>query len=403
MLETRRSCRHGEGEECSHIRQAAAGPAASRRAALFLATFRAFGMGLALLAVGALLAAACGGGDDGGGDGGPGDSQSELTVDSPADDARRDGVLTLREAMLLATGDLSTSELDAQESDRVQGDPGPGSRDAIVFAAPFQDKQAIVLAEPLPPLSGGNDTIDGSAVDGVTIDGSDRSLICIAITSSDNTLLGLQIVNCRTGILVDRQADENRIGASGDSEGNLISGNVVGIEVRSRGNVIQGNLIGLDATGAEALGNTFEGIWVTPQGRENIIGGSKPGEGNVISGNPLFGISIDGAADNVFQGNLVGLDQSGSQAVTNKYGISVQAGATGNVIGGGASGERNVISGNNTGLLIRDPGTSDNVVRGNYFGKDISGEAEIRNTVDVWEVEDAGENVLEENEMREQP
>src|SRR3990170_5422628 len=106
MLEAMRSCRHREGEECSHIRQAAAGPAASRRAALFLATFRAFGMGLALLSVGALLAAACGGGDDGGGDGGPGDSQSELTVDSRADEAKRDGVLTLREAMLLATGDL---------------------------------------------------------------------------------------------------------------------------------------------------------------------------------------------------------------------------------------------------------------------------------------------------------
>ena len=402
MLEARRSCSHSEGEGCTDTGQAAAGPAANRRSALFPVTLRAIGMGLAFLAVGALLAAACGGGDDGSdGGGGRGKIQAELTVDSNADSAKRDGVLTLREAILLATGDLGTSALDAQESARVRGAPGPNSRDAVVFASAFRGKQAIVVGEPLPDLSGGNDTIDGSAVGGVTIDGSDRSTTCISITSSGNTLMSLQIMNCRTGIVVDRQAEKNHIGVSG--EGNVISGNVVGIEIRGRGNVIQGNLIGLDATGTAALGNDFEGIWVTPLGKENIIGGSKRGEGNVISGNELFGISIDGSADNVIQGNLVGLDQSGIQAVTNRYGISVQAGATGNLIGGEAPEDRNIISGNNTGLVLRDPGTRDNVVRGNQFGKDISGGIQVANTVDVWTGEDAGKNVLKDNEMREQP
>ena len=372
----------------------------NRRTAHRLVTLRAFGIGLAILAVAVLLASGCGGGDgDESGSTELAAGLSEITVDSTADGSGRDGVLTLREAISLATGALSTDDLDAEEADQVRGTPGPSSSDTIVFADLFQDGEAIVLAEPLPPLSSGNDTIDGSAVAGVTIDGDDRSLICIDITSSSNTLLGLLIVNCLTGVLINRQSDENRIGAGGDNQGNVISGNVVGIDIRSRRNIIQGNLIGLDATGSEPMGNEFEGIWVTPLGGENIIGGPNPGEGNVISGNPLIGISIDGSADNVLQGNLIGLDQSGSYAVQNKYGISVQGGATGNLIGGGAAKERNVISGNNAGLLLRGPDTIQNVVRGNYFGRDVSGEAGISNSLDIWELEDAGQNVIEENEM----
>lgn len=324
-------------------------------------------------------------------------------VSSHADTDERDGVLTLREAVLLATGVLSASELDPEEAGQVQGDPGSESGDVITFADSFRDGEAIVLAEPLPSLASGFDVIDGSAVDGVVIDGDSESFTCMEIDSSGNALLGLQIIGCRTGILVGQQAEENRIGGSEAGQGNIISGNVVGIELRGRANVIQGNLIGLDASGTEPVGNEFEGIWVTPVARENIIGGPNAGEGNVISGNPLFGISIDGAQDNVLQGNLIGLDISGSEGIANKYGITVQAGATGNVIGGDGLGERNVISANNTGLLLRDPETSGNVVRGNYFGTDAAGDGEIANVVDVWELEDTGENVLEENQLGEQP
>ena len=403
MSEVSGSCCHTTGNEACYARLASGGGASS-----VLRRVGALSLGLGLLAVGALLAAACGGGgsDDVDTSGSPTQGPSgrtELVVNSHADTDERDGALTLRESVLLATGVLSAAELDPEEAGQIQGDPGPESSDVITFADSFRDGEAIVLAEPLPPLASGFDVIDGSAVDGVVIDGDSESFTCIEIDSSGNALLGLQIVGCRTGILVGRQAEENRIGGSEAGQGNIISGNVVGIELRGRANVIQGNLIGLDASGAEPVGNEFEGIWVTPVGRENIIGGPNAGEGNVISGNPLFGISIDGAQDNVLQGNLIGLDLSGSEGVANKYGITVQAGATGNVIGGDGLGERNVISANNTGLLLRGPETSGNVIQGNYFGTDAAGDGEIANVVDVWEVEDTGENVLEENQLGEQP
>lgn len=350
------------------------------------------GIGLGILAATALLAAACGGGDAAG---------PELLVNSNADTAERDGVLTLREAMLLATGGLSGSELDAQEAGQVRGDPGPASDDVIGFARAFQGEAAIKIATTLPALASGGDSIDGAALGGVVIDGGGGGFPCIEITSPGNALLGLQIVNCRTGILVGQQAAGNRIGGPGEGQGNVISGNVVGIEVRGRGTVIQGNLIGVDPSGTKALGNEFEGIWITPLGRENVIGGARPGEGNVISGNELFGVSIDGAVGNVMQGNLIGLDRTGTQALGNQYGITIQAGATRNVVGGEKAEERNVISASNTGVLLRDPGTADNVVRGNYFGTDMDGEAEIKNVVDVWDQEGTGENVLEGNRLNE--
>ena len=63
-----------------------------------------------------------------------------------------------------------------------------------------------------------------------------------------------------------------------------------GIVLSGVSNVIQGNFIGTDTTGTIARGNGSFGIWVESPG--NRIGGSKAGNGNVISGNNDNGIYI---------------------------------------------------------------------------------------------------------------
>ena len=357
--------------------------------------YRALMATVAVLVVAGLWGAACGG--DGGTD------KVGVTVNSNKDTAERDGALTLREAISLVTGQLTLADLDDGERGQVKGTPGVNSEDIIRFEMPSTDERTIALESPLPPLTSSGDTIDGSVggdanADRVVIDGVNRSRVCVEINSSANALQGLRFVNCRTAILVREEAVDNHIG-SRSALGNVISGNVVGIEMRGHGNFVQGNYIGLDPATNKAQGNEFEGIWVTPIGRENTIGGSQEGEGNVISGNPLFGISIDGSVGNVVQGNLIGLDVSGSQAVGNNYGITVQAGATGNLIGGDGEGERNVISGSNSGLLLRDANTTGNTVRGNYFGTSADGQTEIRNAVDIYQTPEVGENVLEGNRV----
>ena len=349
---------------------------------------------LALLALAALALAGCGDDDSEDGD----LETATLLVNSTADTAAADGELTLREAILLATGAMATADLDETELGQIDGTPGRETADTIQFDASLGEGPTIELAEALPALDAGNDTIDGRRAGGgeaprPVLDGSAGVFRCIEITSSNNAILGIELTNCRTALLINQSAEMNRIGGPGAGEGNVISGNVVGVELRGRENVLQGNFIGTDRSGTEPLPNEFEGIWITPVARKNMIGGPNEGEGNVISGNPLFGISIDAAIGNVVQGNIIGLDVSATKAIENRFGVNIQAGATDNVIGGSEAGEGNTIAANETGVLIRGATTTDNTVRGNLFRV-----ADIVNSVDVFEEADVSGNVIEDNE-----
>jgi hypothetical protein len=171
------------------------------------------------------------------------------------------------------------------------------------------------------------------------------------------------------------------IGGTVAGAGNLVSANLGdGLELASN-SVVQGNWIGIDASGENALGNGGYGILV--QASNNTIGGTAAGAGNVISGNQQDGIALDGSpcTGNLVQGNFIGTDATGTFAVPNQDGITIAAGSTGNTIGGAQSGARNVISGNtNDGVAIF---TSGNSVQGNYIGTDVTGSVSVPNLTGV--------------------
>ena len=99
-----------------------------------------------------------------------------------------------------------------------------------------------------------------------------------------------------------------------------------GIVLSGVSNVIQGNFIGTDTTGANARGNGSFGIWVASSG--NRIGGSKAGNGNVISGNRDNGIYISSASSNSVQGNYIGVSATGASALGNtNNGVMILLGA----------------------------------------------------------------------------
>ena len=161
----------------------------------------------------------------------------------------------------------------------------------------------------------------------------------------------------------------NIIGGPGPDDGNLISGNGNGISVSgdASGTVIQGNKIGTDLSGSVALGNTI-GISVGPSSG-TIIGGSVPGEGNLISGNEDAGISLlsDGT---LVIGNTIGLASDESALGNGSYGIHISG--DGNIVGGSGLGEANIISGNAMGGVNLAAGTG-NLLIGNTIGEDSSG------------------------------
>ncbi|HEY1490314.1 MAG TPA: hypothetical protein VGF90_04675, partial [Verrucomicrobiae bacterium] len=193
----------------------------------------------------------------------------------------------------------------------------------------------------------------------------------------------LMVSNELGGVFLADGARGNTIGGTNAGSGNVISGNLGnGILLRGSSvvnNTIQGNFIGTDATGLNPLPNTVAGVTIDTGSSSNLIGGTVAGARNVISGNNLpydYGVIITGAgtSGNVIEGNYIGLGANGETTVSNYFGMMVSGGATNNTFGGTVAGARNVISGNfNYGMLVKDAGTSGNVVEGNYVGLDAAG------------------------------
>jgi astacin (peptidase family M12A) len=152
------------------------------------------------------------------------------------------------------------------------------------------------------------------------------------------------------------------------------------------GNVISGCYIGTDRTGGVAVPNTFPGIEMFGGASNNTVGGTTAAARNVISGNAHYGISINGTgcSNNLIQGNYIGLDQGGTNALPNTAaGIGLFGGAHNNTIGGTSTSARNVISGNkDQGVQILNSGTNGNVVIGNYIGLNAAGNAAVANGFD---------------------
>ncbi len=179
-----------------------------------------------------------------------------------------------------------------------------------------------------------------------------------------------------TGILLQAGADDTKIGAGDPALSNQISGNDIAIDIESDGNAIIGNLIGTNASGDAALPN-LDGIIV--DGNANLIGGSGTGEGNLISGNSSEGLVLIGN-NNVVLGNLIGTDLSGTTAIANSLGIHILGDE--NIIGGSGPSEGNVISGNYTGVMFPSP-AENNRILGNKIGTTSDGSSPIANNLGI--------------------
>jgi IPT/TIG domain/S-layer homology domain len=228
-------------------------------------------------------------------------------------------------------------------------------------------------------LQGGSSTIRGILVRGLNTG--------IALESSNNHVEGCYVgtdvtgtasatEGNGTGIEVQAGANGNTIGGSTAGASNLISGNITGIAlVNDSDNVIMGNRIGTTANGTAALGNV-EGILATLT-TNLIIGGSGAGEGNVIAGSAEEGIFLTSGSGALIQGNRIGTNAAGTEALGNDVGISATS-HTGLVIGGNFNAaEGNLISGNtHQALLLASVGS---VVKGNTIGLDVTGQQLLGN------------------------
>ncbi len=262
-------------------------------------------------------------------------------------------------------------------------------------------------------LTGGKNTIRGLVINRFgTLPGSFFGSGGIRIASDNNLVSGnffgcnpagdAALANLGYSVSVDAGVD-NVIGGITPAERNIFASDAVessssggvGIQVRNAlGETrIQGNYIGTNASGNAALGN-FRGIDVVgSEAADLTIGGltSTPGRGagNVISGNSSNGgISNDGIyianrpGDLTIQGNLIGLNASGTAALPNGVsGINFQDAVPGSstlLVGGTAANARNVIYNNRiAGIVSNALGLT---IQGNYIGTNISGTARLESS-----------------------
>ena len=144
---------------------------------------------------------------------------------------------------------------------------------------------------------------------------------------------------------INYTGNNGQLGGSLAGSGNLVSANgQYGIWVHGDGTSVAGNYIGTDAKASAALGNKEDGVHIS--GTNNQIGGLTLTERNVISGNLGLGLCSRSGQTEIRLVNFIGLNGAGTDALGNRlHGISVLLHSN-NQIGGPASGERNVISGN---------------------------------------------------------
>jgi titin len=240
------------------------------------------------------------------------------------------------------------------------GGATPGARNIITGFNDFG-------ADPAVNVLGDHNRIQGNYI------GTD-------VTGTVALALGNRTAGIALGDPLFGGGNDNLVGGTEPGAGNLISGNALGVEAAGSRNTIQGNYIGTDATGTRALPNEY-GIVLSSifnsSSNDNLIGGTEPGAGNLVSGNSGTAIGIIGQFNRV-QGNLIGVEAGGVVALPNGFRVALNG--SDNLLGGSEPGAGNVIAGNRMGGVLVDGDRG--LVQGNWIGTDRLETKELGNGED---------------------
>ena len=219
--------------------------------------------------------------------------------------------------------------------------------------------------------------ISGATTSGINIQFSTATGNVIAgnyVGTNASGTAPLVDVDHYVGIAEGSGAQSNTIGGTVAGAGNLVvvEGAATYAIVATSDNQVAGNLIDSNPTGTAVDGQSYGGI--TINGSNNTIGGTVAAARNIL---PTDGIWVQGAAShNLVEGNISGLDITGTIKLSGNSGIEVDG--PDNTIGGTIAGSANVLaglvsSGENAELLLSGGTSTGNLVEGNLIGTDITG------------------------------
>ncbi|HNB64921.1 MAG TPA: DUF4347 domain-containing protein, partial [Rhodocyclaceae bacterium] len=215
--------------------------------------------------------------------------------------------------------------------------------------------------------AGLRNVISGNLGDGIRLDASTNNTVAgnyIGLASDGSTAVG----NGEVGVNITNGATGNLIGGSTSASRNVISGNTqygiyVDAQIGATANTtIQNNYLGTNAAGSAAVGNGGFGLAIDYGASNTSV------LDNVISGNTATSWSASRGGIYVYangatiQGNLIGLDATGTSFIPNGGGSSAAGiyeagGSTSVLIGGTGVGQGNTIAGNTgSGVAVNASG-----------------------------------------------
>jgi hypothetical protein len=270
--------------------------------------------------------------------------------------------LTVSNVADSGSGSLRQAILDSNAT------TGPNT---IQFAIPGSGPFTITLASQLPGITH-SVTVDGYSQTGSMMNanspdnGGLNGVLQIEVTYSGSCCIYGFVVGAKDGVTLTVQGLAlNNIGAA------AISGTV---QMGTSQINAYGNYFGTTIEGTAANGTN--GYAVATNGTPAQIGGQMPWQRNLVAGTQN-GITI--SSSSIVEGNLIGTDVSGTQALANlNYGVVVDFESIATRIGGDTPAARNVISGNGRiGVLVENHYTGAGPIAwqifGNYIGTDWTG------------------------------
>lgn len=263
------------------------------------------------------------------------DIEVNITTDEPDADLEDD----------LCDVNVNQSGLQCSLRAAIQTANAKEGPDEIKFNIPGGGVQTISPATNLPAIT-----------EQVTIDGTSQPGYSNAAPMIE--LAGSLVSDIGRGLVLGPGSDASTVKALTINRFGSAIG--VGVEFRSNNNVLEGCYIGLSSDGLSAFGNgatLSQQIGVSISGSGNRIGGMRVDRpSNYIAGNGITQIEITSASatGNTILGNDIGALVNGDiiPESVSAYGVKIDAGASGNTVGGTTMNDINDITGILAGVLV---------------------------------------------------
>ncbi len=137
---------------------------------------------------------------------------------------------------------------------------------------------------------------------------------------------------------------------------------------------VSNSYIGTDTTGKVARGNGGAGVYIGPTAYANTIGSSDPTLPTLISGNKNNGIVMNGTTGNIVVGTYIGTDITGANAVGNSgNGILITGGSNNTVGSRTATVPQNIIAFNSAFGVFVASGNQNGIFNNSIYSNTLAG------------------------------